>query len=42
MQLASYRALPTNAEYIAEEGVNQALVFKTRLTNAELASLTSL
>ena len=42
MQLASYRALPTNAEYIAEEGVNQALLFKTRLTNSELAELTSL
>ncbi len=42
MQLASYRALPTNAEYIAEEGVNQALLFKTRLTNAEMQELTTL
>jgi hypothetical protein len=42
LQFASYRALPINAEYISVKGSNQALLFKTRLTNAQLAELTSL
>lgn len=32
----------TNADYASGKGTKQALVFKTRLTNAELASLTTL
>jgi hypothetical protein len=39
-QLASYRGLPTNAEYIANN-VKQAILFPTRLSNSDLAALTA-
>jgi len=42
LQFASYRGLPTTAEYINVKGSNQALLFKTRLTNAQLAELTTI
>lgn len=42
LQLGSYRATPTAANFIATKGTNQALLFKTRLTNAQLAELTTL
>jgi hypothetical protein len=39
-QLASYRGLPTNAEYICNN-VKQAILFPTRLSNSDLAALTA-
>ena len=42
LQLGSYRATPTAANFIVTKGINQSLLFKTRLTNAELAELTTL
>ena len=41
LQLGSYYADPTNNVYIARQA-NQALLFKTRLTNAQLAELTTI
>jgi hypothetical protein len=39
-QLGAYPPLPN--DYTNDGGINQAVLFKTRLTNAELASLTTL
>lgn len=41
LQLASYFSDPTNNVYIARQ-TKQALLFKTRLTNAQLAELTTI
>ena len=42
LQFASYRGLPTNAEYINVKGSNQAQLYNTRLSNAELQALTTI
>ena len=42
LQIGTYPTDPTNPIFIANKGVNQAALFPTRLTNAELASITSL
>jgi hypothetical protein len=39
-QLGAYPPLPN--DYTNDGGINQAVLFQTRLTNAELASITSL
>jgi hypothetical protein len=41
LQLGTYPELP-NPEYTISKPINQAALFKTRLTNAELASLTTI
>jgi hypothetical protein len=41
LQLGSYRATPTASNFIAAKGINQTILFKTRLTNAQLAELTA-
>jgi hypothetical protein len=41
LQVGSYRATPTAANFIAVKGINQALLFPTRLTNSQLAELTA-
>ena len=40
LQIGTYPALASTETYIASGGVNQAIVFKTRLTNDQLADLT--
>ena len=42
LQVGSYRGTPTAANFIAVKGINEALLFPTRLTNAQLAELTTL
>jgi len=42
LQLGTYPASPTDPIYMTSKPFNQAVLFKTRLTNAELASLTTL
>jgi hypothetical protein len=42
LQIGTYPADPTNPIFIPNKGVNQAVLFKTRLSNAELAELTTL
>jgi hypothetical protein len=42
LQLASYRGDPITADYISVKGTNTAAFYTTRLTNAQLATLTAL
>jgi hypothetical protein len=42
LQIGTYPADPTNPIFIPNKGVNQAVLFPTRLSNAELQSLTTL
>jgi hypothetical protein len=42
VQLASYAGLPTTETFIAEGGTNATALWKQRLTNTQLAELTSL
>ena len=42
LQFASYRGAPTTSNFIANKGCKISALWKTRLTNAELAELTTL
>jgi hypothetical protein len=42
LQLGLYPALPSDNVYRISKPINQVILFKTRLTNAELASLTTI
>jgi len=42
LQLGSYPALPSDAIYRISKPINEVILFPTRLTNAELASITTI
>ena len=42
LHLGTYAGDPTNQIYIANKGINSAQIYKTRLTNSELAQLTTI